>query len=101
MPRRRLSEPVADVVSAVPQEPETEVFYTFTWSGRSGREDRRGGTGEKGKGRSKGGERRKGKSKEQQPEKARSFAAKPQQRKDRIDPDNPFAAALMGLKNKS
>jgi ATP-dependent RNA helicase SUPV3L1/SUV3 len=30
----------------------------------------------------------------------RTFEAKPQPRKDRIDPDNPFAAALMGFRTK-
>ncbi|WP_413869264.1 hypothetical protein, partial [Albidovulum sp.] len=32
-------------------------------------------------------------------ERARSFESRPP-RKDRIDPDNPFAAALMGLRDK-
>jgi ATP-dependent RNA helicase SUPV3L1/SUV3 len=31
----------------------------------------------------------------------RSYTAAPDRRKDRIDPDNPFAAALMGLRDKS
>ena len=32
-------------------------------------------------------------------DKPRNFESRPQ-KKDRIDPDNPFAAALMGLKDK-
>jgi ATP-dependent RNA helicase SUPV3L1/SUV3 len=35
------------------------------------------------------------------PEKPRSYTAAPDRRKDRIDPDNPFAAALMGLRDKT
>lgn len=31
----------------------------------------------------------------------RQFTAKPDRKKDRIDPDNPFAAALMGLRDKT
>ena len=31
----------------------------------------------------------------------RSYSAAPDRRKDRIDPDNPFAAALMGLRDKT
>ncbi|MEP3946505.1 helicase-related protein [Ascidiaceihabitans sp.] len=84
--------------------PEMEVFYTFTW----GRQPARGGNrpqqrqGDKpqGKGRGKpqgkGGPRGKGKpgGKAQQ-----SFSARPPKKEKAIDPDNPFAAALMGLKN--
>ena len=38
------------------------------------------------------------KKRDQQP---RSFTSGPERKRDRIDPDNPFAAALMGLKDKS
>ncbi|MCC5989172.1 MAG: hypothetical protein JJT95_15985, partial [Pararhodobacter sp.] len=31
----------------------------------------------------------------------RRFSAAPDKKRERIDPDNPFAAALMGLKDKS
>ncbi len=34
-------------------------------------------------------------------ESPRSFTAAPDRKRDRIDPDNPFAAALMGLKDKT
>ncbi|MBO6605063.1 MAG: hypothetical protein JJ949_17700, partial [Roseicyclus sp.] len=33
--------------------------------------------------------------------KPQSFSARPERKKDRIDPDNPFAQALAGLKDKS
>ncbi|MCP4818411.1 MAG: disulfide oxidoreductase [Shimia sp.] len=93
-------------------EPEVEVFYTFIWAGnRQGgnRNQRRGGgqggqrrndrdnaqggpRGKGGKPKGKGGPRRDGG--------AKKFEARPPKKEKAIDPDNPFAAALMGLKNK-
>jgi ATP-dependent RNA helicase SUPV3L1/SUV3 len=32
---------------------------------------------------------------------ARTYEARPPRKSDRIDPDNPFAAALMGLRDKT
>ncbi len=93
--------------SAQPEGPEMEVFYTFTWGGnrpaRSGGNQRREGGGNKqggrgkpkGKGgapRGKGGPRNQG---------AKTFEARPPRKEKAIDPDNPFAAALMGLKDKT
>ncbi|KNX40549.1 hypothetical protein ROTO_28910 [Roseovarius tolerans] len=82
-------------------EPEIEVYYTFTWAPRAPRGNRpaQGGRGKaqgkaQGKPKGKGGPR--GKPREDNP---RNFSAKPE-KKDKIDPDNPFAAALMGLKTK-
>ena len=89
--------------------PETEVFYVFTWRGnRPDRQPRRDGGG---KGRRDGGKpqgdrpRGKGKPKgkgQGQPRDAgaKSFQSRPPKKEKQIDPDNPFAAALMGLKNK-
>lgn len=85
--------------------PEAEVFYTFTWAParREGRADAKPRTGSKpprGKG-AKG--RPGGKPGQKKPggqSAPKSFAARPP-KKDRIDPDNPFAAALMGLKDKT
>jgi ATP-dependent RNA helicase SUPV3L1/SUV3 len=84
-------------------EPEIEVYYTFTWAPRAPRGGRpakgaRGKPqGKPGKPRGKGGPGGpKGKPRE---DRAKSFSAKPE-KKDRIDPDNPFAAALMGLRTK-
>ena len=87
--------------------PEMEVFYTFTWGGnrpnrqgqgqgrargkpqgKSAEGGRPRGQGPKGKGKGKGGK----------PEGARKFEARPP-KKDKIDPDNPFAA-LAALKGK-
>ncbi|WP_375257174.1 helicase-related protein [Citreimonas sp.] len=89
--------------------PETEVFYTFTWAGnRGGRKDRadggggnraRGKGGQKGRGGPKGGPKGKGGPRGGNDRSPQNFESRPQ-KKDRIDPDNPFAAALMGLKDK-
>ncbi|MEM6589574.1 MAG: helicase-related protein [Pseudomonadota bacterium] len=77
--------------------PEIEVFYTFTWAGRNqgarGQQNRppRKHQGKKlgkkpgGKGQAKG---------------PKTYSAKPG-KSDKIDPDNPFAVALMGFKDKS
>ncbi|PIE11585.1 MAG: disulfide oxidoreductase [Rhodobacterales bacterium] len=91
-------------------EPEMEVFYTFTW-GRPRQQGNRGdrkprGEGQRGKGRNAGGKpggkprRDGGKGKPGgKSQGGRNFSSGPA-KKDRIDPDNPFAAALMGLKSK-
>ncbi|HAW47616.1 MAG TPA: disulfide oxidoreductase [Roseovarius sp.] len=76
-------------------EPEIEVYYTFTWAPRGNRPAKGARSKPQGKPKGKGGP--KGKPRD---ERAKSFSAKPE-KKDRIDPDNPFAAALMGLKDKS
>ena len=111
--------------------PEVEVFYTFTWGGgaraRSPRREggggraqrakggdgapggkpqgnREGGRGPKGDGQGRGGPKGKGgaksKPRREQDKGPKVFESRPQ-KKDRIDPDNPFAAALMGFKGKS
>ena len=98
-------------------EPEKEVFFTFTWGGnRGGRADAGGKPRGRGKPRGKsfdggdaaGGAKGKGKRGKKndrggprdQNRGAKTFASGPA-KKDRIDPDNPFAAALMGLKDKT
>lgn len=99
-------------------EAEQEVFFTFTWAGRAARQNRdgqrgrgRGGErpqGEQRQGRGPKGDRPRGDRKGGKPKgdrkgggnKAKTFEAAPPKKKDRIDPDNPFAAALMGLKTK-
>lgn len=92
--------PVGDVPDAAKDETEMEVFYTFTWAGRAAKARGEGrGKPQGGKPRPKGG-KPKGKGKPRREEGAKSFSSKPA-KKDKIDPDNPFAAALMGLKDKS
>jgi ATP-dependent RNA helicase SUPV3L1/SUV3 len=79
-------------------EAEKEVFYTFTWAGNrkhnANRRAQKPGGAPKGKGKPKG------KRPPRKDDKPRNFAARPP-KKDKIDPDNPFAAALMGLKGDS
>ncbi|SHH76556.1 helicase-related protein [Marivita hallyeonensis] len=87
--------------------PELEVFYTFTWRGnrpnrqgnRDGNRQRRdGGKPQGDRPRGKGGKPKgKGKVRDTGP---KTFASKPPKKEKAIDPDNPFAAALMGLKDK-
>ncbi|MHA6325799.1 helicase-related protein [Roseivivax sp. CAU 1753] len=90
--------------------PEMEVFYTFTWLGtrqRGGAQGKPQGQGKgQGAGRGRGGPPKgKGKPKGKgprgaAPQKPQNFEARPA-KKDRIDPDNPFAAALQGFKGKT
>lgn len=90
---------------ATPEEREMEVFYTFTWArprrdhqgprGKGGQKDRQGA---KPKGRPRGKGPDKG---ERQDKGAKSFSARPPRPEKKIDPDNPFAAALMGLKDNN
>ncbi len=92
---------------------ETEVFYVFTWAPR-----RQGGGSRRAKpqeskggrparaGKPKGDGGAKGERPRGKPQGAKTYEARPpsSERKGRgkpIDPDNPFAAALMGLKDKS
>ena len=89
-------------------QPETEVFYTFTWAprrrgGGRPRGDRPQGQGKgrpRGKQGGKPGVRQGGKGGPGE-DKPRNFEARPPRKDKPIDPDNPFAAALMGLKDKS
>ncbi|WP_170397908.1 helicase-related protein [Ruegeria arenilitoris] len=87
------------------EEPEVEVFFTFTW-GRQ-RQANRGPRREQRQGQGKGKPRGKpqdGRGKPQgkkggKPQGAKSFSSRPPKKEKAIDPDNPFAAALMGLKD--
>ena len=82
----------AEPVAAEAAEPEVEVFYTFTWGGRAPRNPRPQGNKPRGKGKPKPkGKPGGGNNKPQ------TYSAKPKKEK-KIDPDNPFAAALAGLK---
>ena len=89
----------------------TEVYFTFTWAPRPRRDarperkpDANRGRGKRSEGRSegdrrKGGKPKGGKSAERKSEPRRDSGAGPR-KSDRIDPDNPFAAALAGFKAK-
>ncbi|MDJ0630607.1 MAG: helicase-related protein [Rhodobacter sp.] len=80
--------------------PETEVFYTFRWGGFVRKREAGGrARGSQGKGKPKA--RPKGKRPPKDgPQQTKSREARPP-KKDRIDPTNPFAAALMGLRDKT
>ena len=92
----------APAVEPASDEPEVEVFYTFTW-GRQ-RQQNRGPRREQGQGKGKprgkpqDGRKPQGK-KSGKPQGAKSFSSRPPKKEKAIDPDNPFAAALMGLKD--
>ena len=84
--------PAAEAPEVTPAE--TEVFYTFTWQvkPRGPKPAPRGAKGDKPARKGKQGGKPRGKD----APKAQSFQAAPAS-KGKIDPDNPFAAALMGL----
>ncbi|MCF2870050.1 disulfide oxidoreductase [Octadecabacter sp. G9-8] len=79
-------------VEAADEAPEMEVFYTITWAPK--RSPRPQNDQPKRKGATKG--KRGGKP--QRDNKAQNFSARPPKKEKAIDPDNPFAAALAGLK---
>ncbi|MEM8582406.1 MAG: disulfide oxidoreductase, partial [Pseudomonadota bacterium] len=91
-------------------DPETEVFYTFRWAPKPRRE---GGHGNRPQGKGQGRPQGKGSGKPQgkgrkggpkggsRHDSPKTYQSRPDRKKDRIDPDNPFAAALMGLKDKT
>ena len=90
--------PVGEAADAVVTPVEMEIFYTFTWARPARRQQPAGGERPKGKGkpnpRGKKGQRDGDKG-----NKSQNFSARPPKPEKKIDPDNPFAAALMGLKN--
>ncbi len=90
----------AEPTEAVKDEgPEMEVFYTFTWGGN--RQARQGDGKPRNKPQGKPGGKPRGKPGQKgRGDKAQKFQARPPRKEKAIDPDNPFAAALMGLKTK-
>ncbi len=98
------------------ESPSREVYYIFRWRPRRAPRNREGASGagrEQAQGTrrgakagagQKGGPKRPPKGARGKPKgakRAQSYSAKPPRKKDTIDPDNPFAAALMGLRDKS
>ncbi|MEW9919486.1 helicase-related protein [Marimonas sp. MJW-29] len=81
---------------------EMEVFYTFTWGrpprANQNQNQRRGADKPRGKGTPQG-KGKKGGPRGDRGNKPQQFTARPPKKEKRIDPDNPFAAALMGLKD--
>jgi ATP-dependent RNA helicase SUPV3L1/SUV3 len=112
-----VANPITEDEAAIQTVTEPEVFYTFTWAPkpRVQRGDRpqrgrkpegapaEGGARREGKprnGKPQGGKHGKPGGKGKREEQGdRKFESRPPKR-DRIDPDNPFAAALMGLRDK-
>ena len=100
-------EPIDEKTTAIEttaiESPEIEVFYTFTWGRPAGNNQRgRGAAQGAGKPRGKGKPQGKGGSKgDRKPSgnKSNNFSARPPKPEKKIDPDNPFAAALMGLRD--
>lgn len=108
------AEAASDVAEAPSAEAaaEMEVFYTFTWgrvnrpANRGPRRDQTDGARPQGKGKPRGkGQQDGGRGKPQgkkggRPQQgAKTFSSRPARPEKKIDPDNPFAAALMGLKD--
>lgn len=78
--------------------PQMEVFYTFRWTpSKRARGDHRGSKRpDKPERKIKGSKPRGGKSTRE----PKAFQTRPSRKEKPIDPDNPFAAALMGLKTQ-
>ncbi|PTW50634.1 helicase-related protein [Rhodovulum kholense] len=118
------AEPATETEAAPAEDAEMEVFYTFTWAprrrpgggrprgdGAQGGQDRGQGDGPRGRG-GKGGGKHGGKGGKHggggkpggkggpRHDGPKTFEARPPRKEKPIDPDNPFAAALMGLKTK-
>ena len=103
------TEAAAEALATEPasDETEVEVFYTFTWgrqrpANRAPRREQRQGQGP-GKGKPRG-KPQDGRGKPQdkkggKPQGGKMFSSRPPRKEKAIDPDNPFAAALMGLKD--
>ncbi|WP_146346867.1 helicase-related protein [Phaeobacter marinintestinus] len=97
----------AESEAAETEAPEVEVFYTFKW-GRT-RERRAGERTERtdrprGKGKPKGGKpaakgKARGDRNQNKQQGSKTYSARPPKPEKKIDPDNPFAAALMGLRD--
>ncbi len=94
-PEAAQGDPARDVTEPEP----LEVYFTFTWAPRPRQQPRTQRKPQEN--RPRGGKPKpQGKGKGKPPEQKREFTARPERKPDRIDPDNPFAAALMGLKTK-
>jgi len=89
------AEPEVKADAPAEQAPEQEVFYTFTWN-----IVRKGGGDRKPQGKPRGKPQGGPKGKRPKQDGAKTYQARPAKKEKPIDPDNPFAAALMGLRDK-
>ena len=81
--------------------PEMETFFTFAWAGNRGGKNQQRHAKPQGEGKPRGRKPAgKGKPPAKGGNKAQNYSARPPRKEKAIDPDNPFAAALMGLKTK-
>jgi ATP-dependent RNA helicase SUPV3L1/SUV3 len=88
----------ATPVEAEAVAPEMETFFTFAWAGNRGGKNPQRHAKPQGDGKPRG-RKPAGKGKPQgKGGKAQNFQARPPKKEKAIDPDNPFAAALMGFK---
>ena len=88
----------AEAADAEIDSAEMEVFYTFTWARPARRQNNERSRG-KGKPAPRGKKPAREGGKGGKTDKAQNFSARPPRKEKPIDPDNPFAAALMGLKD--
>jgi ATP-dependent RNA helicase SUPV3L1/SUV3 len=98
-----LAEGAPQAEPAAPGEPvETEIFYTFTWAPkrRSGGRPQPAGKPKGASGRPPQKGKPKGRRDDAKPSAPKVQAPRPERSKP-IDPDNPFAAALMGFRDRS
>ena len=91
VPETSTDEPVPQIGSA--EQIEIEAFYTFTWAPKRSVNSPQGNKPQR-----KGPPKGKRGAKPVQVNKSQPFAARPLKKEKAIDPDNPFAAALAGLK---
>ena len=107
MPPSETPPELPDMQAEAPAEaPEMEVFYTFAWAPRR-RQNPQGGhpgtdrkQGAKPRGKGKPGTKPQART-SQGDKKPKTYSAKPRRHEKPIDPDNPFAQALAGLKSSS
>ncbi len=100
-PQQDSDESAPQAAAETDEGPEMEMFYTFSWRPKR----RTGGERGHGQGKPQGKPRGKPQGKPQgkrapRDQKAKTYQARPGKKEKKIDPDNPFAAALMGLKTK-
>ncbi len=98
-PSDEVKSPAEPTDETTEEAPEKEVFYVFKWGGFAAKPQH--GKPRQGKPAAKGQGRRKGKPGGKSGAKPGNFSARPPKKEKAIDPDNPFAAALMGLKDKT
>ncbi|MEP5760089.1 MAG: helicase-related protein [Litoreibacter sp.] len=89
----------ADTKALADEEPVMEIYFTFTWAGNRGGKKPQRHAKPQGDGKARGKPRKGGKPGGHKGGKSsQNYSARPPKKEKAIDPDNPFAAALMGFK---